>query len=71
MARVTAYSCDWCEQRTPHGSMLSMLVFPIDKMMRRELDAEICNACFQLLLNAIQRIAVKAQDQRDLAAKKD
>ncbi len=49
--------------------MLEVWAFPVGTPYRRDLTADVCRLCFDQLLHAIQRIAIRAQDMRELGGR--
>jgi hypothetical protein len=66
--KKSEFACDWCQLPKPETQMFDIVVTPIGKLYPRELKAEICNDCLRQIHDKIQRIAVRAQDGRELAA---
>lgn len=65
--RKTCYACDWCQvEPLTATETYQVIVTPVEKLLPRELDADICIPCFRKLQDCIQRIAVRARDEREL-----
>ncbi len=61
-----ARRCTWCDSPIPLNKLRHILIVSSGQEGPVELAATICARCKREVLNTAQRIAVRAQDEREL-----